>query len=1014
LALASALLLATLSPAAFGYGAAYIHFAQLTSQLAGNAHYDYLHVTGLSSVDGDLLLTGVSTRWDRQISSIVGGSFRYNGPKSNLAGQTFAIKSATISNYGLDVTVDFPLPQMLGGGSTSIPFSVDYTGALEPGQARADIVGTQKRDALKIQNAYFNLGPSDWSLGGGAVFTVSSLRTSFNGTMSFQQGVGPLASGLQSDVVRIGVTNQTGIPIGATVGLLDIVSASMENSAGLSSDANWAASNLAGRFHVTLATALSTGTAATCTLAGDGTLDVHSGAFDITGHGRLLNYFELTDVQLKYTPTATVVGAGKFSSPVYSGDVTLCQDNGTFGGTMKGKLVIPADVALFGGQVLESVTATLNGQTISGDGYVNMLMPRECFERCAEVCLPVPYCSKWWLVPPTCLDWDTKDVCVTKCLWDVCIDPMVRNVPFAFRFDGTTGHFSFVRTGPQPREANADVALVPNWNSTAASSVNNGQTDVEYIFNIEQLDAGLLFRTAFTDASVTQVNMAVTTPEGLTFSSADGALPNGYATGAGYSRFNASAGEQIIVLSKPTAGTYRVHVTGTDQLGGISVQCLIQDTPPACEAVIIEHLPQDGLYRVSCSEAASVTSGIVAAYLVPEDGSASTLAATGDVGAKTHGILVDTTTLEIPAGNYHVSLAVLDGTDSVGYCTSHDVIVIPVTGRPEPPSSIRYQPEDGAFIVQWTASPTADVLGYVVQYVSDLASFAYANERFVAADGTTDQQVEITGLENGASLLVRVIAVAQDTTRSAASEVIRVTPMPTGITRMPRIVSTPDESATVGLAYAHLPVAWTPLEEGEIATWTLDQAPAGMSIQADTGLLSWTPTSDQLGEHDVAIRITLTTAEGTTTATQVFTIEVNPATDLTGTPEHSYSWLSCPSMTTSPDADYGYSPSIVGPDERIKYDLQIGPEGMTVDSTTGRLTWQVPSDATSQWVRLRAIVGDEHEMTQDYYLFVQREDHVLTSTDETCPILGGLCGAGVTPTMCLTGLSLLSLRRRRW
>ena len=38
--------------------------------------------------------------------------------------------------------------------------------------------------------------------------------------------------------------------------------------------------------------------------------------------------------------------------------------------------------------------------------------------------------------------------------------------------------------------------------------------------------------------------------------------------------------------------------------------------------------------------------------------------------------------------------------------------------------------------------------------------------------------------------------------------------------------------------------------------WSLVQAPAGMKINADLGLIEWTPNDDQVGSHNIIVAAT--------------------------------------------------------------------------------------------------------------------------------------------------------------
>src|SRR3989344_3162602 len=61
----------------------------------------------------------------------------------------------------------------------------------------------------------------------------------------------------------------------------------------------------------------------------------------------------------------------------------------------------------------------------------------------------------------------------------------------------------------------------------------------------------------------------------------------------------------------------------------------------------------------------------------------------------------------------------------------------------------------------------------------------------------------------------------------------------------PRIISTPITTATENVLYKYDVDATDP--DGDALTYSLTTKPAGMSINANTGLISWTPSSSQIG-----------------------------------------------------------------------------------------------------------------------------------------------------------------------
>ena len=70
--------------------------------------------------------------------------------------------------------------------------------------------------------------------------------------------------------------------------------------------------------------------------------------------------------------------------------------------------------------------------------------------------------------------------------------------------------------------------------------------------------------------------------------------------------------------------------------------------------------------------------------------------------------------------------------------------------------------------------------------------------------------------------------------------------------QLPTIVSSPSTSGTEGSPYSYDVDATDP--DGDVPTYSLDLAPAGMTIDPVSGIVQWTPTGTQLGPNDVTVR----------------------------------------------------------------------------------------------------------------------------------------------------------------
>ncbi len=141
-----------------------------------------------------------------------------------------------------------------------------------------------------------------------------------------------------------------------------------------------------------------------------------------------------------------------------------------------------------------------------------------------------------------------------------------------------------------------------------------------------------------------------------------------------------------------------------------------------------------------------------------------------------------------------------------------------------------------------------------------------------------------------------------------------------------------------GSPYAY-PVTASDPDAGDTLTFSLPTAPAGMTIDASTGLITWTPTLGQVGNTSVTVRVT---DSGGLFAEQGFTIAVTAPGPVTQPP----SITSTPVTTATADTPYNYDLDATDPNpgDALTWSLITAPAGMTIAAATGLIQW-TPSAA---------------------------------------------------------------------
>ncbi len=186
---------------------------------------------------------------------------------------------------------------------------------------------------------------------------------------------------------------------------------------------------------------------------------------------------------------------------------------------------------------------------------------------------------------------------------------------------------------------------------------------------------------------------------------------------------------------------------------------------------------------------------------------------------------------------------------------------------------------------------------------------------------------------------------------------ITVTDVP--VNAPPVVVSVPDLEAVLGQPWSYPAHAVDP--EGDAVTYGLVSPPAGMAINPNTGLASWTPGST--GAFTVALRASDPLGAF---GAQVFTLAVvpqNAAPVITTTP---------PAAHTIVGGIYQYDVDATDADgHELTYSIIPAPSGMTIHPQTGFISWSPHvAQATSHGVTVRVRDGFGGTATQSFSVVV--------------------------------------------
>ncbi|MCA2577755.1 MAG: tandem-95 repeat protein [Microcystis sp. M41BS1] len=181
----------------------------------------------------------------------------------------------------------------------------------------------------------------------------------------------------------------------------------------------------------------------------------------------------------------------------------------------------------------------------------------------------------------------------------------------------------------------------------------------------------------------------------------------------------------------------------------------------------------------------------------------------------------------------------------------------------------------------------------------------------------------------------------------------------------PNFISDPDIEALINKPYIYDADA-TDLE-GDTLTYSLLTAPNGMTIESDTGKISWTPGTNTVGNYSISVQVN----DGRGGIDQQdYTLSV-----IEPPPNRPPIITSIPIVDARVKQEYQYQAIATDPDsDTLTYSLVNAPNGMTIDANTGLIRWTATANQTGlQEVELK--VNDEKGgvAEQKYQILVQQE-----------------------------------------
>jgi hypothetical protein len=160
----------------------------------------------------------------------------------------------------------------------------------------------------------------------------------------------------------------------------------------------------------------------------------------------------------------------------------------------------------------------------------------------------------------------------------------------------------------------------------------------------------------------------------------------------------------------------------------------------------------------------------------------------------------------------------------------------------------------------------------------------------------------------------------------------------------------------------------------DVLTYSLTTAPSGMMIDSATGFISWTPTNDDVGTHNVTVKVTDSSGAYDTEAFDISVVNMNDPPAIIST-----------AITTAEEGtQYTYDVDAVDIDvgDTLTFSLLTFPTGMVIDANIGEITWTpIDSQVGANPVIVEVSDGNGGRDTQSFVILVVNRNNppILTA-----------------------------------